>query len=89
MFNVGEKVRCINSRDFYKVTHLPGLAYRKKMIVTQTRNWDDGSQSIWVKFKSHDVNTYGPYISIRFEPLNKPAFLEYDPTQQGEDTDDI
>lgn len=101
MFVVGDKVRCINSRgaNGWAIinghlhttvgNHLPGLAYRKKMTVTQTREFSDGSQQIWVKYRTLDTPV-GPYLSTRFEMLTKGyTTYEYNPNQQGDTDEDI
>lgn len=103
MFVVGDKVRCINSRSSCErwgyapngnfeqlpAPHLPGLAHLKKFTVTQTRDYSDGSQQIWVQHKKGQT-FYGPYLSTRFETLTKglPVY-EYKPDQQGDTDEDI
>lgn len=88
MFNIGDLVKCIDKTCYLGGYIKLSTSRKKRLMVSRVTNWNDGSQSIWVRAPSGTVER-GPFISTRFELKHKLVMLEYDPEQQGDTDDDI
>lgn len=95
MFNVGDIVRCSNSRYPNTSSHLYGLMFSQRFEIVRTVDWSDGSQSLWVVARSLnpkrlcDQRERGPYCHLRFELEARSDKYQYDPNQTGDTDEDI
>ncbi|QIG69383.1 hypothetical protein EVB79_013 [Rhizobium phage RHph_N3_13] len=94
MFNVGDEVICIDNLVWSPVwgrSYVKGLkksgSTSKVYVVTNTQNYSDGSQRLWVMAR-RSVVLRGPYCSLRFEKV-KSVEYQYDPNQTGDTDEDI
>lgn len=106
MFHVGDIIRCGDSASknpLEVMMHVKGLMISQRFEVIRTFNWDDGSQSLWVKYVPRSKSTAkdrrgaydettirGPYCHLRFKLEQEgDRMSEYDPSQAGDKEDDI
>lgn len=96
MFNVGDIVRCVDSRSTATGQHVKGLMHFQRFTIQAQTTYQDGSQSLMVKpdpktnvFR-RKLDVRGPFCSLRFH-LEKEETVEavYDPKQMGDKDDDI
>jgi len=97
MFSIGDIVRCTCGGIF-------GITLNQRFEIVRTKDWSDGSQSLWVRYvpkskstdraaqgKYDETTIRGPYCHIRFEFEDRglQSRFVYDPNQIGDREDDI